>query len=690
MWDILLRIGGVESTVKNFNYCQMHQRLKGFSDFTFNITQPSGWQLNQINGDTEVEITAGNHEISGIIVNHKNNTSKNIKTIKGYDYTYKLQKIRINTTNLSHADPSSSEFKVIYNSTAFKTISEDLMTNTGFTIGSVDTYPSTGPDTNISLLLNYSNIIEAQDELSQIANDSNKTFEYWITKDKKWFMKNRKGSSTSVADLNDGVNFTITNWEGDSIRISKRIIVVGNKELKGIYPSTGFTPGDPEEVYYYPSSEQTILDELAHNLYDSYNAEINWVQGTVKDSNANIQLGDTITLQSNNLSVTATDYRVIELIKTFNGKSETLSIILTIGENNTRKKTLNELLTKNKGLVKYDGTTVTGEGISTLTYDIEYNGSSTNKSRLNFSLTSDNVGSASNILGAKLIVNRTALRYDTDDSTGDSTTGAGITNASSTTNAGITNASSTTNAGITNVAAGGSSFSQSSSSSAYETTSVIESSTLSSFTTLTSKSITAATQEIVGYLYLARGPSDGVQNIYIRFDTGGSEIDGYLIRVVPDTYNSFSYKIPQNLNGSTLYVKACWLGGGTANLYWGYSIKCIAPHTHSNTFNDANHTNNNSFNDANHTNNNSFNDTNHSNPITQDVIVPGGEAAHTAKFDINGTNRGEFTSFAVNDEETSDISTWVNSLGNYTIDVYPTTGKGRYKITAEISYFQET
>jgi hypothetical protein len=703
-FNINFVISGNESLAANYSYVKMHLKLNALSEFTINLSQPLPWQTTDIVGDTEVKIVSGNHAVNGYVKNYNTDTTQRTKFITGYDYSIKLTKMKINTDNVTQEDATiSSGYKVYYTNKAFAVIAADLITNSGFTVGSIDTYPVAGPDTNMTMRFEYLGVWGGIKELSNVSNTSNITYDYWINTSKELYLKSRRGSATPVYDLNDGINCKVTNKEGDTIRQAKRIIVLGNGKGSaqniGTYPTSGFTAGDPEEVYNYTGNDQTVLDSLAQNLFNGYGTELTWITLTVNDSNANIQLGDAVYFQSKELSINQTEYRVIELIKEGRPGKDSLTLKLNIGAKNDRKKTVSEILAENKGLIKYTGTVSQGS-ISTLVFDTEYNASNTNKAQLSFNLSATLIKSASNLLGARLTVKRTPIRFDTGTATGNSITGVGVNNAASTSNTGVNNAASTSNTGVNNTSAGGTSVIASTSNTGTAIGAVAKGGwvTILDFGTHTASDTSKLTMMAKVWLYASGAGNFGSYFRILVNNTTGYPSAGIHVSVISDNtyYPQYGKDItliaPVNCNNYNIKLQVYLDNGGisaTEGLVTAYYIS-EGLHIHNNTIADANHTNNNTIADANHTNNNTIADANHANPITQTVNEPGGEANHTIMYDYDGVNKGNWSNVAVNTENAADLITYLTTLGAHYIDIYPSTAtQGRYKITLEVDFWNE-
>ena len=686
----------VSTRVRNISYVMIDQKLDGLDDIKVIMGNPPSWQLNDIGDRVETQITIGNHSTYGYVTNTKYNEVAKSLTVSGKDYELKLARMYIHTDNVTHEDASSSNFRVIYDSVAFAVIAADIITNSGFSAGTINTYPVAGPDTTMDVRYEYMYVRDGLKWLANNAQVSNVTYDFWIDTSKQVQLQDRRGSATSVADLKDTINCTVVDYEKDTLRQAKRVVVQGSgngsSQLTGVYPAAGFTPGDPEVAYYSPgTTSQTEVDTLAQNIYTAINAEIKWLIVYSSDSNKNVQIGDALMFQSNPLEISNTEYRVVRLVKEWRPAATKLKLYLSIGTNKQRKKTMSELFAENTGLTKLQGSVAKGN-LTTLTFDTEYNGSTADKVQLPFNLSSDIVASNSDILAARLSVKRLALRYDTTNTTDDSTTGAGITNVQTTTGAGMTNVASTTGAGITNVAAGGASLVTN----GKFTNAELTTSRNNTWGTLMSHTIsTNHTQSVKGWIcFQQRGvAANAACAIRLRADTTYyfPSSTGFIAEAKGstegETYVTVEFELPYDCYNKTIYLEFKWGAAVTKNVHWQAGIWAVGEHSHANTFNDTNHTNVNTFNDTNHTNPNTFNDANHQNPITQTVDVPGGEANLNISYDYDGGNVGTWNTVAVNDINTADLTASVVTTGEHYIDIYPTASSGRFKVTLEVDVF---
>jgi hypothetical protein len=696
-FNISFIISGNESKITNYSYSKMHQKLNALSEFTINLSNPLPWQTTDIVGDVEVKIVAGNHAISGYVKNYNTNTAQRTKFITGYDYSIKLTKMKIHTDNVTQEDATiSSGYKVYYTNKAFAVIAADLITNSGFTVGSIDTYPIAGPDTNLTMRFEYLGVWGGVKELSNVSNTANITYDYWIDTSKEFYLKSRRGIATPVYDLNDGINCKVTNKEGDTIRQAKRIVVLGNGKGSaqniGTYPTIGFTAGDPEEIYNYTGNDQIVLDSLAQNLYNGYSTELTWITLTVNDSNANIQLGDAVYFQSTELNITQTEYRVIELIKEGRPGKESLTLKLNIGAKNDRKKTVSEILAENKGLIKYTGTVSQGS-ISTLVFDTEYNASNTNKAQLSFNLSATLIKSASNLLGARLTVKRTPIRFDTGTSTGNAKSGDILTNTGAKSGDILTNTGAKSGDILTNTVGGGSSITTGGAGSA-ESSATVTGPYTGGWTIIEYWDVgNYNTQEVYCFINVRQEVSDALIQVGIQATKSGSttyQDDVLLTLKTGDYYVGGFVKLPYNLNGYRINVIARWWDNISRTLIYQYHMSGINEHIHLNSLSAPDHTNLNSLSAPDHTNLNSLSAPDHTNPINQTVNEPGGEANHTIMYDYDGSNKGNWANVAVNAENSADLITYLTTLGAHYIDIYPGSAtQGRYKITLEVDFWNE-
>jgi hypothetical protein len=411
-----------KGTVRNIQYAEIDQKIDNFDEFKIILANPNAWQRDDISDDIECQIDAGNHQLYGYVKNHKQSTANQTKTVSGYDYAIKLAKVLIHKDNTSHEDARSSGFRVIYDDTAFATIAADILTNSGFSAGTIDTYPPAGPDTNMDVKFEYMYVLDALKYLANTAQVSNVSYDLWIDTSKNVQLQARRGSDTPVIDFRDGDNCTVLNWEGDTIRKAKRVIVLGDRtgtnQIQGMWPTAGFSTGDPEVVYYSPEvSDSTAAQTLAKNIYTAMSGEVTYIRISVGNSNANVQIGDDVNFISDKMGITSTEYRVVRLKKTYESRrGERLYLYLSVTGNKQRKKTLAEIIGENKGLRKISGSTSKGN-IRTLSWGAVINAHGTNKSKLGFNIDSSVVLDNSDIIEGRLNVKRIALTYDTDSAT---------------------------------------------------------------------------------------------------------------------------------------------------------------------------------------------------------------------------------------------------------------------------------
>lgn len=681
-WNFEHVSGGVTTRLRNVSYASMDLKLDGMDSFKLTVSGPNDWQTTNLVGDQEVRITGGNHALYGYIKNRKRDTRNSTLILTGLEYATMLQRMMVNVNNTASEDATlSSGYRVVYTSTAFATIANDVITNSGFTAGTIDAYGAA-----ISTKFEDMYIWDALKWLANYANVGNVPYDLWVDTSKQVQLQDRRGRTTPVIDFREGDNCTIMNYEGDTIRRAQKVIVrgsgSGSAQISGEWPAA-YTPAQQEIGFYSPNiTDTTMATQLAHNIYDALNTEITYIELKASNPNADVQLGDEVNLIIPSLGITSTQFRVTRLFKEYRrGSGDSLTVYLSATGNKQRKKTLSELYSENSGLQRLTGSASKGE-MKTLTFSFKGKTHGTNKGSLVINLSTADILADSDILGARLRFRRVPMTYDVDANTQNATTNAGITNVQTTTGAGVTNVQTTTNAGMTNVSAGGSSQVVSTGRQSGNFTCKVNSwegagNTLISsgssqgsivFVNIGLRSITAGT----GSVGLIRCRiSDGTDyypdssGLYMAMDN----VDDF------GTSLCFPFWYPKNLRGKYIYVEARLSGnaGTECDAYYNWNVQVIGEHTHSNTFDDANHTNPNTFNDANHTNPNTFNDANHANPQSRSVYAPGGEAQYNFNYDIDGTYRGVVNNINVNsDSGDVDIFSWITTRGQHVVEIYPT------------------
>ena len=366
-WNVLVLPSSKESRVKNVKAGEIDLKLDGMDTFSVTISDPFDWQITDIVGDVEIKIDAGTyHKLYGYIKNHKYNKNTRQKVITGVDYEILLKDPDITTDYTSNHNASlSSGKKVVYTSTAFATIAADLVACTKCSVGSIDTYPAAGPDTSLDVKFEYMKARAGLKYLGGYGQDSNVEYDLWVNTSKAVYLEDRRGRATPViGTLKDGNGCVVVDYEGDTIRVVKRVTVLGDGngagQTTGNWPAAGFTKGDPEETYLLPGlTDSTMAQTIAKNIYTARNGEIAIIQLKLDNADTDVQLGDAVYFESVQLGISKTEYRVTRIRKTLRDNKETLFIYLSVSGNKQRKRTMNEILADNAGLQKLSGSAST-------------------------------------------------------------------------------------------------------------------------------------------------------------------------------------------------------------------------------------------------------------------------------------------------------------------------------------------
>ena len=480
-----------------------------------------------------------------------------------------------------------------------------------------------------------------------------------------------KGSSTSVATLNDGIQMgDVVVRQAYPIANDVRVFGKGDgdNQIKSDKTSYGQNQGS-KDTYgtirkdYIDSSVVSVNEAnlLADNLVAKWKDPVKVYGFDVLNPNTDVVSGDVITLNASTKGLSAEEVRVVSIQRGVDASREFLILEVTNKEYSTKSRSINQKIAEISKREKDQQTYMQGT-TNILTFPALINANNSVPLKINAQIPSSFIYDEA---GNRRVSSFT-LDYDVDPyrkgvggaTSDNSTTGAGITNVNSVTNAGITNAASNSNAGISNANKGSSDNGYFFGNYLYIATTTINNTwqTLANtinigsynydfhaiFVNIQIKLKNLDITEANTWVFVrAKNTTD---NTYWPDSNGLQMMSGlkadssahpeYLIPstflMIPYNWTNKTYVLQYRIAdgadfGRTDIIDDAWIR---------YSYMGLRGHTHSNTFNDASHTNSNTFNDANHTNANTFDDANHNHDVSIGDSVSDAEAVNASQVSI--------------------------------------------------------
>ena len=425
-----------------------------------------------------------------------------------------------------------------------------------------------------------------------------------------------KGSSTSVATFNDGIQIKDIVVR-QSYPIGNDVRVYGKGDGTNQIKSDAAQGQDATSKSTYGIITKIIRDPKINSVSQANivaNAEVTKLKDPIKiynfdvmNPNQSLVSGDVIILNSSTKGLSAEEVRIVSIKRGVDASREFLVLEVTNKEYAMKAKNINQKIAELEKNVRDQQTHMQGTtNILTFSEMINANNSAPLRilGQMPNSFIYDEAGNRR--------VNSFTLDYDVDEyrkgvgtaSSNNSTTGAGITNAASTTNAGMTNVSAGLGdsgyfyGGYSDNITGDASWRSVSTSvntggSKYNFHSI--------FATLRLRAKPNGASPVLNGYVRVKNTTDSTyypssSGVYFANSMNqdnntylDANISSYLL--IPNSWTNKNYVLQYKISASSTYF---------TYVQMGYSYMGSYAHTHSNTFNDANHTNNNSFNDANH------------------------------------------------------------------------------------------
>ena len=430
---------------------------------------------------------------------------------------------------------------------------------------------------------------------------------------------NHKGSSTSVATLNDGIQI-----EDMVVRhiypIANDVRVFGKgdgtNQIKSDESSYGQNPGS-KETYgtvrkdYIDSSIVSVNEAnlLADKLVAKWNNPLKVYEFDVLNQNTDVVSGDVITLNSSTKGLSAEEVRIVSIKRGVDSNREFLTLEVTNKEYSIKSRGINQKIAEiskreNDQQTYMQGTT------NILTFPALINANNSVPLRIQAQIPSsfiyDEAGNRR--------VNSFTLDYDVDPyrkEVGDAT------NVQSTTGAGMTNTSSNSNAGMTNTRSGlgdtgyyfgvyGETIIGDNTWRSLNNSINIGSGKFNFHGIFCTLSLKAYPNAVTGISIRAYVRAKNTTDTSYFPDSSGIFIGPFSFDQDADTYltsNTSQYLMIPKSWSSKNYVLQYKLAATSAHFltrYMRYSYMGSDGHIHSNTFDDASHTNANTFDDTNH------------------------------------------------------------------------------------------
>jgi len=382
--------------------------------------------------------------------------------------------------------------------------------------------------------------------------------------------------------------------------------------------------------------------------------------------------------------VSNTQYRVVRIIKTYRkGGKETLKLHLSIASKKNRKKTMAEILSENKGLIRISGE-ASPAVLRTLSWSQTVNAENGNKQILGFNIDPNKVRSNSDIVSSRLSVKRIPLTYDVDANTDNHPHDQNyftqsnhphdqnyFTQSNHTHNVNTLTSEVAYSTQSVNTSGHSSTNNATKNSNAWEDLDA-------------SISGPIANMESLWITVNINNTSGTDSNFYARFEQANEgtryypDSTGTHVRVLAGKSGTMVFAVPtqwftKSSANNVLQVDNDAAGPITYMVSWDYFW--VPSHKHQiNAFTTVGNTAAFTAENATDGTTATFTNANATDQsqagIPRGKYAPGGESAHNFNYDLDGVNQGTFNNLDVNGTDSASIT--ISTTGDHYIEIYPT------------------
>ena len=273
--------------------------INGMGHFNIVVNRADDDQLDDVVNNTEIRFIDGDLSFYGVVrrINGESRLS-----IEGTDYSYLANKKMLKESSCPNSDSGlSDDYTVVYTSEAGRNIIYDIAQTCGFTAdsSSVDVFP----DLNIKFRNIYG--------LEALKTIQKQTSAYWyIDENKKLYFKSTYGSTSETSAFNLGDNAELKHKSIDDERRCTKALVWGSNGASGSYTDALYTSGEEYEgrFKFDDLRRDSECDDRAEEIVKSFRNEILIL--TIRSPVQGYDMGDNVLITGRKLDGT---YRITSI-----------------------------------------------------------------------------------------------------------------------------------------------------------------------------------------------------------------------------------------------------------------------------------------------------------------------------------------------------------------------------------------